>query len=140
MDQIHLYPHVPPVSGQPGGSPRAGQRRETADSFSRVLSGELARAEWQAPPLPEGFPLKLSAHAEKRLHSRNIDLASLPSSTLDERLGEAERRGSRSALVVNGTSSLLVNVPGRTVITAFTPDDLSARVITNIDSVIFLED
>lgn len=140
MDQIHLYPHVPPVAGKPEASTRSGKAAQSAAGFSQVLAGELSRSEWQAPCLPAGFPLKLSAHAEKRLFSRNIDLASLPSSTLDERLGEAERRGSKSALVVNGEASLLVNVADRTVITAFTPDDLGARVITNIDSVIFLED
>lgn len=140
MDQIHLYPHVPPVAGKPGASQRVSHPSASSVHFAEVLAGELTKSEWQAPSLPEGFPLKLSAHAEKRLFSRNIDLASLPSSMLDERLGEAERRGSKSALVVNGEASLLVNVADRTVITAFTPDDLGARVITNIDSVIFLED
>jgi len=142
MDGIHLYPHVPAVQ-KPECAPGPPQASRTAGSelaFSEVLARELGQPAWQTPRLPADFPLKLSSHAEKRIFSRGLDLSALPGGKLSDGLSEADRRGAKSALVLHGQAGLLVNVPGRTVITAFAQQDLRQRVITDIDSVIILEE
>jgi flagellar operon protein len=137
IDKLHLLPQIPATgTAQPEQNRASAQ---AAQAFNKVLAQELARPEWQSPELPADFPLKLSSHAEKRVYSRGVNLTEYPGAELDARLGEAQRRGAKSALVMSGEAALLVNVPERTVITAFSPQDLRERVITDIDSVILLK-
>jgi flagellar operon protein len=137
VDQLHMLPHIPATGAQQ--AERSRPSAQPPQAFSNMLAQELARPEWQTPQLPADFPLKLSSHAEKRVYSRGVDLSDYPGAELVDRLGEAQRRGAKSALVMSGDAALLVNVPERTVITAFSPQDLHERVITDIDSVILLK-
>lgn len=78
--------------------------------------------------------LRVSEHAKTRLTG---PLTEQDRSTLDKALTVLSQKGARSSLVVTGTTSYLVSVPNRTIITAFSPDRLHDSVVSGIDSVYF---
>jgi flagellar operon protein len=114
------------LPGESLGQPLAGtatpQFRQQLDDSLRTSGG-----------------IKFSAHALRRLESRGISLASTDVASLEEAVGIAAAKGARDSLVVNGRYALLVNVPSRTVVTAFDQSNLSDNVVTNIDSAVFVE-
>lgn len=91
------------------------------------FSGELARAE-----------LKFSAHAQKRLHDRNIQLSDADRARISESANLAAAKGSREALLLMDRLALVVGVPTRTVITVVEPQAGDSTVFTNIDSVVMV--
>ena len=79
--------------------------------------------------------LKISAHAEKRLQERQIQMTGELRSTLELALDELTAKGSRDSLALHGDEAFVVNVPTRTLITAMNREDMQNRIITQIDSV-----
>ena len=80
-------------------------------------------------------PLKISAHAEKRLQERNIDLDPKLMMVLNNALDELKGKGARDSLVVTGDGAFVVNVPTRTLVTAMDVREMRDRIVTQIDSV-----
>lgn len=95
--------------------------------FQEFLQSELNRSQ----------ELKFSAHAERRLKSRNLELDTAQLKALDNAVKSAAAKGSRDSLVLLDNLALLVNIPNRTVITAMDRDELETNIITNIDSAVF---
>ncbi len=95
--------------------------------FQEFLQSELNRSQ----------ELKFSAHAERRLKSRNLELDPAQLKALDNAVKSAAAKGSRDSLVLLDNLALLVNIPNRTVITAMDRDELETNIITNIDSAVF---
>lgn len=91
------------------------------------FAGELANAE-----------LKFSAHAQKRLHDRNIQLSDADRARISESTTLAAAKGAREALLVMDRLALVVGVPTRTVITVMEPQSGDPAVFTNIDSVVMV--
>lgn len=91
------------------------------------FAGELANAE-----------LKFSAHAQKRLHDRNIQLSDADRMRISESANLAAAKGAREALLVMDRLALVVGVPTRTVITVVEPQAGDPAVFTNIDSVVMV--
>ncbi len=94
------------------------------DSFSNVFQKELNK-------------LKISAHATKRLESRNINLNDADIAKLNDAVGKAEAKGAHDSLVMMNNTAFIVNIPNRTVITALPVGKGEENVFTNIDSVVF---
>ena len=80
--------------------------------------------------------LKISAHAEKRLNSSNIQLSESDVRRIDGAVQRAGEKGSNQSLIMLDNLALVVSVKNRVVITAV--DDARTRegVFTNIDSVV----
>lgn len=91
------------------------------------FAGELMNAE-----------LKFSAHAQKRLHDRNIQLSDADRARISESTNLAAAKGAREALLVMDRLALVVGVPTRTVITVMEPQAGDPAVFTNIDSVVMV--
>lgn len=106
---------------QPGRAPVAAQK--SGGNFA----GELVNAE-----------LKFSAHAQKRLHDRNIQLSDADRARISESTTLAAAKGAREALLVMDRLALVVGVPTRTVITVVEPQAGDTTVFTNIDSVVMV--
>jgi flagellar operon protein len=103
-----------PVSGTSGSS--------FAAIFQEKLTGE-----------PE---LKFSAHALKRLESRQIALDGNDLARLKEAVNRADAKGAKESLILMDQLALVVSVRNRTVITAVDGDSMKENVFTNIDSAV----
>jgi flagellar operon protein len=77
----------------------------------------------------------LSAHAEKRLAERRIPFGDDVRNLLDTAMTELQAKGARDALILTDQGAFVVNVPTRTLVTAMNQDDLSGRIVTQIDSI-----
>jgi flagellar operon protein len=83
--------------------------------------------------------LKFSNHAQKRLQSREISLNDDGISRLVDAVDRAEKRGSRESLVLMDGMAYIVDVAGRTVVTAISANSHSDGVFTQIDSVVLAD-
>ena len=82
--------------------------------------------------------VRLSAHAEKRLASRNIQLSEQDMSRLKEGVSKVEAKGGRDSLVLMDQTAFVVSVPNRTVVTAVDAESMQDTVFTNIDSAVIV--
>ena len=81
--------------------------------------------------------IKFSAHASKRLESRNIQLSESEMAKLNDAVNKAELKGAKDSLVMMSDTAFIINIPNKTVVTALPVEQGSENVFTNIDSVVF---
>ncbi len=95
-------------------------------SFNETLRSQLHN--------PSG--VKLSAHAQKRLAERNVQLTADDNARLGDAVDRIQRKGADRSLVLMDDLALVVSARNRVVITAL--DSASARegVFTGIDSAV----
>ncbi len=116
---------------QPIDSPRgAAAPRATVPGAS--FQAELARA------ADTSNPIRFSAHAQKRLADRSIDLSESDRARIAHSADLAASKGAREALLLMDRLALVVGVPSRTVITVMEPQDGAPAVFTHIDSVVMV--
>lgn len=106
----------------PSDLARVGARRTGAD-----FGAELARAAGE---------LQLSRHAQKRVERRSLDLTPAQLGRLNAAVGRAAEKGARNSVVMLDDLALVVDVRGRTVVTAMHQRGGEGRVFTNVDSVV----
>jgi flagellar operon protein len=114
-------PFVPIVQND---DPLAGKKVGGKGEFDKIFQKELDK-------------VKFSAHATKRLESRNIELSEDHMSKLSEAVGKAETKGAKDSLVMMDDTAFIVNIPNRTVVTTLSMQESKENVFTNIDSVVF---
>ena len=78
--------------------------------------------------------LRFSAHALRRLQSRQIQLSQNEQEQLVDAVNKAAEKGSKDSLILLRRLAFVVNVPNRTVVTAMDPAQMGEGIITNIDS------
>lgn len=93
-----------------------------------------------AGTLAKARQVRFSAHAQKRLASRNIRLDSRDLAHLARAADRAEAKGARDSLVLLNDLGLIVNVPSRTVVTALDDHRMQDGVFTDIDSTVIIRD
>ena len=95
-------------------------------SFENALQSQIAKQNG----------VKLSAHAQKRLAERNVQLTNNEQARLDAAVDRVQQKGADKSLVLMDDLALVVSARNRIVITAL--DSTSARdgVFTNIDSAV----
>lgn len=79
-----------------------------------------------------------SAHAQQRLKDRSIELSTADTQRIEKAVDAAAAKGARKTLLLTGDAALVVSVPNRTVITAFSSQSEENVVVTNIDSVVLV--
>jgi flagellar operon protein len=99
-----------------------------SDGFRAALDQELAK----------GSPVKLSAHAEKRLEESNVQLSESDKARLGRAVDQMGEKGADKSLVLMDSLALVVSVKNRTVITAVEGDRARDGAFTNIDSAIIV--
>jgi len=110
----------------PGATkPQAGSN--ATGSFQDVLFRELANI----------GQIKVSAHAQKRMQERNINLGSEDWHKINDAMNKAEAKGAKNSLFIHGELALIVSVKNRTVVSAIDEESIKEHVFTNIDSAIF---
>lgn len=112
----------------PSATP-APQTPETQGAFASQLDQAI-----------ETRQLRFSAHAQKRLASRGIELSPGHLQKLGAAVDKAQQRGARDSLVLLNDMGMIVNLPSRTVVTALDAARLSVGIVTNIDSTIVIRD
>ncbi len=112
-----------PISNQPT---TAKSKQAEAVNFRDILSKEL-----------QATPLKFSAHAQLRLEQRNIVFNKEDINKLAVAAQKIAAKGSRESLILYNDIPLVVNIPNRTVVTAF--NNNTENLVTNIDSAMILK-
>jgi flagellar operon protein len=120
-------------------------------AVSGAVSGQLTSESGQAPGQSSfaqtlraaSVGITISAHAQTRLASRQIDLSESDFSKLSGAMDRASAKGARSSLVLMNQPNqsqvgLVVSIPNRTVITAVDTQSLKENIFTNIDSAMII--
>ena len=102
----------------PGADPKV--------KFEDILRSEMG----QTPSV------KLSAHAQKRLNTRDIPFGPAEQARLESAVDQAAGKGAQESLILMDDLALVVSVKNRVVITAVDANARKDNVFTNIDSVV----
>ena len=81
-------------------------------------------------------PLTFSKHALQRLDSRQIQVSPQLISQINSAVEKAKSKGIKDALILNGQTAFIVNVPSSTVVTTMSGQEMTANVFTNIDGAV----
>lgn len=136
VDRLAVKPlYIPPAIPQEQASPAAGRRAGAAasagsNSFARVLETRLVQTTQ---------PVKISAHAARRMAERQIVLAGEHLVEVAAAMDRAAARGARSSLLIMGDVALVASIVNRTVVTAVSREELKEHIFTNIDSAVFVD-
>ena len=125
MQQFKIPRGLPIQPAQLRQTPRTRQVPSQQESFAQILDSKLQQQK-----------LKFSAHATKRLESRNIRLSDEQLKTLEEAVEKARSKGGRDTLILLDNVALVVSVANRTVITVMDGENLKDNVFTQIDSAV----
>ena len=136
-----IVPQVPAVSTEIEAR-KASAASNTAAAASPFSFADLLRVQQgiaPSQPLPanlQGSSIRFSAHAQTRLHSRQIALQPSHLERLHGAVQKAAGKGSRDALVLMDDMAMVVSVKNRTVVTVVDRENLKDNVFTNIDSAV----
>jgi flagellar operon protein len=83
--------------------------------------------------------IKFSAHALKRLESRQISLDNQDMALLKDAVNKVEAKGAKESLILMDQMALVVSIKNRTVITAVDSNNMKENVFTNIDSAVIVK-
>ena len=83
--------------------------------------------------------IKFSAHALKRMQTREISLGSQEMALLKDAVNKAEAKGAKESLILMDQMALVVSIKNRTVITAVDESSIKDNVFTNIDSAVIVK-
>lgn len=115
---------LPPV----GSQAQAGRAAQQAASVS--FAQTLAAAQ------EEENGVRFSKHALERLADRNVRLDSGEMQKLGRAVAQAAGHGLRDSLVLLDGLAFIVDVPGKTVVTAMPVGEQADHVFTNIDGAV----
>lgn len=125
-----IIPPLPPVNPAPkiSSAVSAGSRaaQNAGPGFAEILQEKI------------GPEVKISAHAQKRLLERGINLTPVELAKVCEAVDKAQAKGCRDSLIVLDRVALVVSVKNQTVVTAVDAQSMKENVFTNIDSAVFL--
>ena len=116
------------VSGLDGARQQPSSPAKTGESFGETLRTQLMN---QAG-------MKLSAHAEKRLVERRVELTPSDGMRLGAAVDRIQEKGADKSLVLMDDLALLVSAKNRVVITAMDFQQARDGVFTNIDSAVIV--
>lgn len=115
---------LPPVGSQAQAA-RAAQQAASV-SFAQTL----------AAAQEEENGVRFSKHALERLADRNVRLDSGEMQKLGRAVAQAAGHGLRDSLVLLDGLAFIVDVPGKTVVTAMPVGEQADHVFTNIDGAV----
>lgn len=98
--------------------------------------GDFARLFQQSLQQTKG--LTFSKHAVQRLESRSISVSPELITQISSAVEQARAKGVKDALILDGKTAFIVNVPSNTVITTMNGTEMTGNVFTNIDGAVVL--
>lgn len=124
-----IFPPISPVTQVPKVTPQVQkqtQKTKPTANFQEILERKI------------GSEIKISAHAQKRMAERGINLSAGEINGIREAVTKAQTKGCKDSLVVLDRVALVVSVENKTVITAVDAASMKENVFTNIDSAVFV--
>lgn len=122
---------IPPSYGVTNPSPSQAQKTQ-----ENPQNSEFATLVRQS--LSKNSQLNFSKHAVQRLESRSIELSPERLTQLSGAVEKARAKGVRDALILDGSTAFIVNVPSSTVVTMLNDREMTDNVFTNIDGAVVL--
>ena len=107
------------------------QTRETNKSSSEF--GQLLQQS-----IDKNQQLTFSKHALQRMDSRQIEVSPQLVSQISNAVEKAKSSGIKDALILNGQTAFIVNVPSSTVVTTMSGQEMTNNVFTNIDGAVII--
>jgi flagellar operon protein len=95
-------------------------KRKTEVNFEDVLNSEKK--------------LKFSAHAQKRMESRNITINSDEKKKIEESVAKLRNKGCQDSVILSQDRAYVISIKNNTVVTIVDEGSLKDSVFTNIDS------
>ena len=81
---------------------------------------------------------KFSNHAVERMQKRGISFSPQEMQSIEKAVTDAEKKGSKEALIISDKSALIVSVKNKTVVTVMEKGGIKDNVFTNIDSTVII--
>jgi flagellar operon protein len=126
VDEVTLSANAVRGVGNQPAHPARQRVDAAAGSFQDVLKAQLGREP----------AVRFSAHAQRRIQSRQIDLGGDETVRLEQAIDKAARKGARESLILMDDLAFVVNVQSRLVVTAVDAQSRKEDIFTNIDSVV----
>ena len=104
------------------------QTEKPAASFAQILRDTVS----------SGNNLTFSKHALQRMDSRQIEVSPQLLSQMSNAVEKARDKGVRDALIFNGSTAFIVNIPSSTVVTTMNGGEMKDNIFTNIDGAVIL--
>ncbi|WBY64321.1 MAG: Flagellar operon protein [Thermocaproicibacter melissae] len=82
--------------------------------------------------------LTFSKHAMERLSARQIEVSPQLMTKMSDAVDKAGKKGVTEALILNGNTAFIVNIPNRVVITSMNGNEMKENIFTNIDGAVIL--
>lgn len=111
------------------GTARAEQKTGQSSAFAGMLQEAVQKT---------GTGLTFSKHAMERLGARSIEVSPQLVEKMSAAVDKAGSKGVTEALLLNGDTAFIVNVPNRTVVTSMNGGDMKENIFTNIDGAVIL--
>ncbi len=80
--------------------------------------------------------IKVSAHAQERIHSRNIPFGPSEKLRMESAIQKAQAKGCRESIVMLEDNAFVVSINNKTIITAMDGNSVKDNIFTNIDSAV----
>jgi flagellar operon protein len=107
---------------------QTAQTGQTTASFAQILRDTVS----------SGSGLTFSKHALQRMDSRQIEVSPQLLSQMSDAVEKARDKGVKDALIFNGSTAFIVNVPSSTVVTTMNGGEMKDNIFTNIDGAVIL--
>lgn len=101
------------------------------EEFKNLLNHQIEQTQDQ-------HGIKLSVHAAKRLHERNLQMDGDEYVKLKTAMEKLRSKGGKDSLIVTGKAAYIVDVNNNKVVTAIDKDSIGENVFTKIDSTMIL--
>ena len=111
------------------GTARAEQKTGRPSAFAELLQEAVRK---------DGTDLTFSKHAIERLDARRIEVSPQLVEKMSAAVDKAGSKGVTEALLLNGDTAFIVNVPNRTVVTSMNGGEMKENIFTNIDGAVIL--
>jgi flagellar operon protein len=97
-----------------------GNKKKPTVDFEEVLKSEKK--------------LKFSAHAQKRMESRNIKINGEELKRIEEGVEKLRNKGCKDSVIVSRDRAYVISIKNNTVVTVVDEDTMKNNIFTNIDS------
>lgn len=108
---------------------RTAKKTENVPTFAGMLQDAVQKS---------GAGLTFSKHAIQRLDARQIEVSPQLVEKMSDAVDKAGSKGVTEALILNGSTAFIVNVPNRTVVTSMNGGEMKENIFTNIDGAVIL--
>lgn len=118
---------VDPIRTLQNQQPKTQETGSSSKSFAQLLKDNISAG-----------GLTFSKHALQRMDSRQIAVSPQLMSQMSDAVEKARSKGVKDALILNGGTAFIVNVPSSTVVTTMSGGEMKDNIFTNIDGAVIL--